>query len=293
MGLVGVLGGIWLHVSLPVLVVAIAGAPVFATLLNAIHFFGFVRPDLRPRRDLVFRTVIVQVTKLGGLFFVLQVAAALSISADNFIIARMLGAVNVPEYSIPQRMFGVLSMLFAMFLAPFWPAYGEAVSRGDMGWVRRTLGRSLLRVLPVSFMASALLLLIAPKLIDLWVGHRIHPPFLLLLGLAVLSVFECCRNLLGVFLNGANALRFQVALASSFGLACIVMKVLFIGRWGIVVLPWATILGCLAVEVIPWILFIPRFLRNLEAKPERLPYAQGQFNPSAIAKWGEAGNIPQ
>jgi O-antigen/teichoic acid export membrane protein len=97
-GFIGVLSGIWFRVSLPVLVMAIAGAPIFATAMNAIHFFGSVRPDLRPSLSLVSRDTISQIAKLGGLFFVLQVVVAVSYSADNFIIARTLGAANVWNY---------------------------------------------------------------------------------------------------------------------------------------------------------------------------------------------------
>ena len=85
-GFIGVLSGIWLHVSLPVLVVAMAGAPVLATTLNAIHFFGFVRPDLRPSHQLVSRDVIVEIARLGALFFVLQLAVAVSYSSDNIVL---------------------------------------------------------------------------------------------------------------------------------------------------------------------------------------------------------------
>jgi O-antigen/teichoic acid export membrane protein len=286
MGLFGVLGGIWLHVSLPVLVVAAAGAPILATALNAIHFFGFVRPDLRPSREFVFRDVIAQIAKLGGLFFVLQAVAALSSSADGFIIARTLGAVNVPEYSIPQRMFGLIGMLFAMLLAPLWPAYVEAISRGDMAWVRRTLSRSLLLSLSLSFIVSSLLLLLARTLIYWWVGHRIHPPFLLLLGLAVWSVFECFRNTLGVFLNGATVVRFQIAVSCTFGVVCVIMKVFLIGRWGSVAVPWSTVFSCLLVEVIPWILFVPRILRKLEAKSAAIIMAEQAIYPPAMTEMG-------
>jgi O-antigen/teichoic acid export membrane protein len=127
MGFIGVLCGIWLHVSLPVLVVAIAGAPIFATTLNAIHFFGIVRPDLRPKWELVSRDSIARIASLGGQFFILQLVIAIAISADNLIIARVLGAVNVPEYAIPQRMFSLISLISSMLVAPLWPAYGEAI----------------------------------------------------------------------------------------------------------------------------------------------------------------------
>lgn len=265
-GFIGVLIGIWLHVSLPVLVIAIAGAPIFATALNAIHFFGFVRSDLRPSRKLVARDVISQIAKLGSLFFVLQVVAAVSYSADNFIIARMLGAVNVPEFAIPQRMFALVTMMLGMLVTPLWPAYGEAISRGDVKWVRRTLGRSLLIVLTASCVASSLLLLLAPELIHWWVGSRIHPPFLLLLGLALWSVIECCGTALAMFLNGAAAVRLQIYISVAFGIVCVTSKVFFVRHFGLVGVPWATIVSYTLIEALPWVFFVPRMLRKLESK---------------------------
>ncbi len=267
-GFIGVLGGIWLHVGLPVLVVAIAGAPLFATALNAISFFGFVRPDLRPSHRFVAREVISRIVRLGGLFFVLQLVIAISFSADNFIIARTLGAVNVPEYAIPQRMFAITAMLSATLIASLWPAYGEAISRGHIAWVRRTLRRSMLLVLSVSFVVSFALLLLAPRLLHWWIGSRIHPPFFLLLGLAVWTVLDCCRTCLGTFMNGAAVVRFQIILWLIFGTVCVTMKVLFVRSFGVVGVPWSTIAACLMVEVIPWIIFVPRFLRSLESKAE-------------------------
>ena len=171
--------------SLPVLVIAIAGAPVLATTLNTIHFFGFVRPDLRPVRALICRETAARISHIGGLFFVLQAVVALAFSADNFIVARLLGAVNVPEYSISQRMFALIATMSSMLVAPLWPAYGEAISRGDIGWVRHTLRNSLLFVLIGSFTATFAMLFLSPWLLHWWVGDRIHPPFMLLLGLAV------------------------------------------------------------------------------------------------------------
>lgn len=262
-GFIGVLTGIWFRVSLPVLVMAIAGAPIFATALNAIHFFGFVRPDLRPSRGLVSRDAISQIAKLGGLFFVLQVVGAVSFSADNFIIARTLGAVNVPEYAIPQRMFGMIAIMSSMLVAPLWPAYGEAISRGHMKWVRHTLKTSLLLVLGAASVASFTLLLLSHRLILWWVGSRIHPPFYLLLGLAIWTVIACCGDALAMFLNGASVIRFQVIVASSFGMGCVITKVFFVHRFGIIGVPWATITAYLLLTVLPYAMYIPSYIRQL------------------------------
>lgn len=263
MGFIGVLCGIWLRASLPELIVAIAGAPILATTLNAIHFFGVVRPDLRPSRKLISPHVISQIAKLGGLFFVLQVVVAVSFSADNFIIARSLGAVNVPEYSIPQRMFSIIAMMSSMFVAPFWPAYGEAISRGHIGWVQHTLRRTLLIVLGCTSAASCVLLLLSHWIIHLWVGSRIHPPFSLLLGLAIWTVLYCCGDAIAMFLSGGGQLRFQVAIALVFGAVCLSAKVYFVHLVGIPGIPWAAIPSYVFFVGLPCALYIPFVLRRM------------------------------
>ena len=267
MGLIGVLSGIWLHVGLPVLVAAIAGAPIFATTLNTIHFFGFVRPDLRPRWELVGRDVISQIARLGGLFFVLQLAVAVSFSADNFIIARTLGAVNVPAYSVPQRMFSLISLFVAMLVSPLWPAYGEAISRGDINWVRRTLSRSLLLAFGGACLASTALFLLSRRLIFWWVGSHITPPSFLLLGLAVWTVIDCCGSTLAMFMNGASIMRFQIVMASLFGIACVTTKIVLVRRYGIAAVPWSTILTYLFFNALPSALYLLHLFNRCSLGP--------------------------
>lgn len=269
-GLVGVLGGIWLRVGLPVLVVAIAGAPIFATTLNTVHFFGFVHPDLRPQWKLVSRNVISQIAKLGGLFFVLQVVVAVSFSADNFIIARTMGAVNVPDYSVPQRMFSLISILVAMLVSPLWPAYGEAISRGDIRWVRRTLTRSLLLVFGGACLSSSLLFLLSRRLIFWWVGPHITPPTFLLLGLAVWAVLDCCGNTLAMFLNGASIIQFQIVVASLFGIACVTTKVVLVRRYGIAAVPWSTLITYLLFCALPYVIYLRRLFSEDRLMPQTI-----------------------
>ena len=269
MGFVGVLCGIWFRVSLPSLVLAIAGAPIIATAMNSIHFFGFVRPDLRPSYAFVARDVISEIARLGGLFFVLQVVVAVSYSADNFIIARELGAVNVTEYSIPQRMFALITMMSGMLVAPLWPAYGEAISRGHFGWVGQTLQRSLLTVFGVTSAASCIILLLSHKLIDWWVGSRIHPQFSLLLGLAIWTVLACCGDALSAFLNGATIIRLQLVIASAFGVVCPIAKILLVHHFGIRGVPWATILSYTFVVVLPYSVFVPKLVRSLQGSDQK------------------------
>jgi O-antigen/teichoic acid export membrane protein len=272
-GLAGVVAGIRMHAGLPLLVAALAGAPVAATALNTFHFFVVSRPDLRPRRRFVSRDAISRIVTFGALFFVLQLVVAVAFSADNFIIARTLGAASVPEYSIPQRMFSLISLMVAMLVTPLWPAYGEAISRGDIPWVRRTLGRSLVLVFGFAAVASITTLLIAHRLLGWWIGPRFSPPFVLLLGLALWTIVECCGNTLAMFLNGASIMRFQIVVASIFGVACLGLKIYLTGRFGIVAVPWATLLTYVSIVGVSCAIYVPRALKHLHPAPHPVTIA--------------------
>lgn len=262
-GLLWLITCIWLRAGLPALVFAAAGAPLIAAVLNGFFFFGQNRPDLRPQYSLVSSHTIEQLISVGVLFFVLQLMVAMAYCADNFVVARTLGAVNVPEYAIPQRLFSMITMMIGMLISPLWPAYGEAISRGDLPWVKRSLVRSLRLVLVVSIIASTLCLLASHQLIYWWVGSKIHPPVFLLIGLAVWTIMECCGNALSVFMNGSGLVHFQIVVACIFGVSCIVAKVYLTRRFGVVGLPWATITTWGVIVLLPSLLYVHAKLRQM------------------------------
>lgn len=271
MALVGVLAAIHLRSGLPTLVVALAGAPILGTAMNAIYFFGISRRDLLPQWHFISPAVISRITRLGGLFFVLQLVAAISYSADNFIVARTLGAADVAMFSIPQRLFGIIATLVTMLLVPFWPAYGEASSRGDVAWIRHTLVRSLVIVFALTSVACLTLLLVSHRVILWWVGPQIQPPFLLMLGFAVWTVISSCSNTLGIFLNGLSIVRFQVVTTGIFGVGCLFVKVLFARHYGSTGVPWATTLSFLILSVPLYLWYVPRLLSRMATQPAPSP----------------------
>jgi O-antigen/teichoic acid export membrane protein len=265
LALVGLVMGVWLRVELPTLVLAIAGAPLVARLLNGFFFFGFRRPDLRPQWGLASVDTVRQIMSVGVLFFVLQVVVAIAYSADGLVVARAVGAVNVPEYVIPQRMFALITMMTTMFVTPLWPAYAEAISRGDTAWVERSLYRSMSIVLLLSTCGSALLLLSAHTLINWWAGPTIHPPMILLVGLAVWTVMDSCGIALAAFLNGSGFLHLQIVVAAIFGVSCITAKVYLARRYGSAGLPWATIFTWGLLNFAPLMIYVRWKLRHMTA----------------------------
>jgi O-antigen/teichoic acid export membrane protein len=270
LSLAGLLLVIHFQGGLPWLVLTLVAGPLVGSALNTVIYFGATARDIAPSARLVSRRHMIQIARIGLLFLFLQIVVAVAFSSDNIVIAQILGASAVAEYAVPERMFSIVSMVFGLALVPLWPAYGEAIERGDRVWVRRTLQRSLLLAFGFAGFGSMTLVLIGPQLLALWVGHVIDPPFLLLLGLGLWKVIETCGKALGVFLNGATVIRLQLISGTLMAVAAITLKIVFVKRFGIVGVPWATITAYLIFSAVPFVFFVPRLIRE-QAIGGRMP----------------------
>jgi O-antigen/teichoic acid export membrane protein len=261
LGLIGVLAVILLKGGLPWLVIGFLGGPIIASIINVVHFYGFAAPDLTPRRELISRSMVVRIASVGSLFFGLQIAMAVAFASDNLVIAHLLGAEVVTQYAVPEKLFGLIGVIVGIVLQPLWPAYGEAIARGDRRWVSDTLLRSLFASIGVTTVLSATLIVFGPWIISVWTGPTVVPSFALLLGLGIWKVIEAGGNAVSMFLNGANVIRFQLVLAALMASLAVVLKIFLVTRVGLAGVVWATVIANLAiVPLMVW--FIRGWLRR-------------------------------
>lgn len=260
LGLLGVVLAIKLEASLPWLVLAYLGAPLMAGVVNSIVYFGWMQPDIRPAFGSSSMAASGRILKTGMLFLVLQVVVAVAYTSDGIIVAQLLGASAVAEYAVPEKMFGVGAAILAMMLAPLWPAYGEALARGDHAWVRRTLKKTLVIAVVASTLVSGMLILTGAQIMHFWVGDMMNPPLALLVGLGIWKVFETSGNALAVYLNGANVIGVQVIISVMMAICSVSLKLLLIPMMGIAGVPWATALAFFVCAVVPYYFILPKLL---------------------------------
>lgn len=257
MALAGVLLAIHRQAPLPWLVLAFVGAPLLAGAMNSATFFLRLAPDIAPSWRSISTAAIRSIAGIGLLFLVLQIVGALAFASDNIIIAQMLGAGAVAGYAVPVQMFNLITTVIAMALSPLWPAYGEAIARGDKDWVRKTFKRSLLLSVGVASVCSTLMVATGPWILRLWVGHAVTPPLLLLTALGVWKVIEVGGNAIAFLLNGAKIVRLQVVTATACAIVAVMLKVILviqIGMPGVVVATISAYVICVVGPVY--------FLRN-------------------------------
>ena len=211
LGLAGLVAVTQLKGGLISLVIAVSGAVLLVNMISAAWVFGRSKPWLLPRLGRVYWPAVQQLSSLGGMFFVIQMAALVLFQTDNLIIAHYLGAAAVTPYSVTWRLF-TYTMLFQILASPsFWPAYAEALSRGDRAWVRRSF-RLNFRITIASTAALALpLVLFGRWLIDKWAGKAAVPSSALLpLWMGIWSVIYAAMSTQSCLLASSGRLKSQM-----------------------------------------------------------------------------------
>lgn len=264
--LIGVIVAIAARASLSLLVFALVGGPVLSLLLNSIFLFGIKRPWLRPRVDKIVKSSMQKVSQIGFLFFILQLAGAFAFSSNSLILAQILGPVAVAQYALAAQLFNIPLMIFGMVLSPLWPAYGEAVIKGDAEWIRKTFIRSVKIGLLINGLPSLFLLMFGSQVIHLWVGSGVVIPFLLLLGLAVWTLMYSINGPIAMLLNGANVIRFQVVCALLVTVSNVFLSIFLTHKIGVSGVVWGSIVPQIMLLLIPCLIFIPRLLSTLQQK---------------------------
>lgn len=268
--LVTALIAIHLQAGLPWLVLALTGGPLLGVALNGVVEFGWTRPWLRPAWSCVRRSVARRVMRLGAMFFLLQLAMTVGYATDNIVIAQVLGSAQVTQFAVPARLFAFVLMLVSMLMAPLWPAYGEALARGDAAWAARTLWRSLILTGLLAGVPSVVLVVFGSSILHLWVGGTVNASTWLLLGLGLWTTLGSLGGTAAFFLNGSGRLRFQVVCALIMAPTALVLKIVFANWWGVAGVAWATVIPYALFVVIPTAIYLPRLLRRM-MPPETSP----------------------
>jgi O-antigen/teichoic acid export membrane protein len=252
-----------LHGSLPLLVLALTWVNLGAAAMNGWFLFRRQKPWLSPRLADINLRVARPLLKTGSLFLVLQLAGLVAYQLDNFIISQLLGAAAVPEYAVPAKLFYLFPTLLSFALTPLWPAYREAIARGDSPWVKRTLRRSLLLAAAVNIPNAVVMVAAGPWILNIWVGSAVHPTPILMLGLGAWALMNTVNGPFAVLLNGANVIGFQAVSAVFMAAANVILSILLIQRIGVAGAVWGSVIAQVFFSVIPVTWYVRRLLRRL------------------------------
>jgi len=195
--------------SLIKLAIAFCLSPILILIGANYFFFKGTFKKYRPRFSKIKLIYAKDLFNLGIIFFIIQIAAIIQYQTANVIIAQNFNTANVTSYNIVYKYFGVLNMIFIIFLTPFWTASTDAFYRNDIIWIKKAIKKyNQLSIL--IFLIGLLMLIFSSYVYNLWLGRgKVIIGFDLSLWGFIYFIITIFASKYVYFLNGINALRIQ------------------------------------------------------------------------------------
>lgn len=243
------------------LVLAMSGTVLLVNSISALWLFGYSKPWLVPRLSRVTMVGIKKLVSLGGMFFLIQIAALILFQSDNLIIAHYLGAAAVTPYSVTWRLFNY-TMIFQVLASPsYWPAYAEAFARGDRAWVRHSFRMNLNFTLASSFVIALPLVFFGRWIIRVWAGNTAVPSSGLLLCMGIWSLIYGATISQSCVLASAGKLKGQTVYALAAATTNLVVSIILVQRIGLTGVIVGTIVAYVTCVIVPQSIEVERSIR--------------------------------
>ena len=202
------------------------GLSMILSSLLLTYYFYKKHEEVIPSPRCVDLSKIRDIASLGVKFFIIQMAVLVIFATDNMIITQVLGPEYVTPYNVVWKLFSIVIMGHTILVTPLWSAYTEAYAKGDIKWIRNTLKK--LNILMIPIIISVLVLIIfARDIINVWVGPNIRFSYYLVIFMGIYTVIATWNNIYAYFVNGIGRIKLQMYSAIIGGLINIPLSIYF------------------------------------------------------------------
>ena len=245
---------------------------VFGTVFSAIpvlilvflNVFAFNKryKDYKPRFQLWRKEYLKDIMGIGFHFFVIQIAALILFSTDNFIISKLFTPAEVVPYNIAYKYFSIVTMVYTIIVTPFWSTFTEAYTRKDFEWIKNSV-KNVQKIWFFIPPGLIIMIFISDWFYNFWVGDSVIVPLSLSVAMAFF-VFVLTFNLIYVFfINGVGKIKIQFITSIVVMIINIPLSVLFSKTfdWGVTGVILASIV-CLLSSVILFPIQYKKIINN-------------------------------
>lgn len=191
--------------------------------------------------------------KVGGMYFILQLAIMAGWSADSLIIASALGASQVAIYNVTQRLFQFVTQPLLIINSPLWASYADASVRGDKQFIRKTLKRSLLISAGVTIFLGGFLVIASKYIFFWWTKGAITVPLSIVIAFFIWTLCYTVGDAFAMLMNGCSIIKPQVASALLLTALVIPLKMMLIHNGLIFILISTIISYLIATPLFYWL----------------------------------------
>lgn len=198
--------------SLLNLCLALCVVPLIIIFIFNISLFKGKYKIIAPSFKTIDFELMPDLMKLGGQFFIIQIAVVIQYQLFNFIIMRYFGAENVTAYNVANKLFGVLFMFWSILTTPLWVGITDAIVKEDYLWIKNTMYKYT-KLCILFFLFFIITLAISPWIFNLWIGDKVYISTTLSICIMLYNYNLIVSNLATSFINGAGILKVQTIMS--------------------------------------------------------------------------------
>ncbi len=247
--------------NLLILILIFNFTPSVILFIYSIYFF-FKRPELLPKLEFFQHSEIKSIFGLGIKFLVLQIGSFILISSHPFIIGKFFSQEQVVDFTISQRYYSILFIIWGIFINPLWSLLTEAYVRLDYLWIENSLKKISIQFIGVLILGLTLYLS-APLVYKLWIGKDFKQDKVLDISNLILYSVICFNATIGVYLNALSEMKVQLQLTFIVSTMAILTYLVFkkYSHWEIHYVPIVSSIFLL-VAGIYFLFYLQSFIKN-------------------------------
>ena len=224
--------------SLLIFGIIFSALPTIVLLVLNFTAFSTTYKEFKPSIALFKFEYLEDLMGLGIKFFIVQFAAIILFSTDNFIIIRLFGPDQVVPYNIAYKYFSLITMGYSIIVTPFWSSFTEAYVKKEYQWIKKSVN-SILKLWLFIPLMLILMVLWADYFYNFWIGDKVEVSLMLSISMAFFVLLMTFNTIFTYFINGVGKIKLQligslISIFINIPLSIFFAKVLDFGISGVI-----------------------------------------------------------
>jgi O-antigen/teichoic acid export membrane protein len=247
--------------NLLLLIIVFNFTPSIVLLIYSIYFF-LKTPELLPKFEYFQHSEIKSIFGLGVKFLVLQIGSFILISSHQFIIGNFFSQEQVVDFTISQRYYSIIFIIWGIFINPLWSLVTESYVKLDYLWIENSLKRISIQFMGIS-LVSFVLYLIAPLVYKLWIGENFKQNKILDISNLVFYLIICFNATIGVYLNALSIMKVQLQITFIVS-SLAILTYLFFKKYNLLEIHYVPVISSifLLIAGIYFLFYLKNFIKN-------------------------------
>ena len=100
-------------------------------------------------------------------------------------------------------------MAYTIIITPLWSAYTESWRKGNVEWIRITMGR-IKKIFFLFILGCVIVVLLTPFIFRIWIGEKADVPMVMAAAVAIMILLDMWIRIYDFFINGVGKIRIQM-----------------------------------------------------------------------------------